>query len=84
MAARSRKQRLPKGWPTKDGRPATREEINAWITSGQKHFGAPRYPTDPHFCSSCTQPLEHEPCHVCAKAFAEKAALYCALLGDTQ
>lgn len=59
------RKKLPKGWPSKDGRPATREEIVAYIAQVEAHYLAPRTETDPHFCTGCTAPLEHEPCQVC-------------------
>lgn len=60
-----RKRVLPEGWPTKDGRPATVEEIRAYIAQVEAHYLAPRFETTPHFCTECTAPLEHEPCQVC-------------------
>lgn len=58
-------RKTPKGWPTIEGRPATREEISAYIVKVEAHFTGPVVPTHPHFCNGCTAPLEFEPCPVC-------------------
>ncbi len=82
-ARKARAPRLPKNWPTVGGRPATREEIEQWLAQGETHFNCPRYATDPHFCRYCTQPLEHEPCHICkAHRFEPRAAELRALLAQ--
>jgi hypothetical protein len=67
-----KKIRRPKGWPTIEGRPATPEEIAEYCAKVEAHYTAPRALTAPHFCKHCTQPLEHEPCHVCWSAHFEK------------
>jgi hypothetical protein len=58
-------KRVPKGWPTVQGRPATRAEIAAYVARVEAHFMGPIEPTRPHFCGECTAPLEVEPCPVC-------------------
>ncbi len=66
MARRTRREpKRPKGWPTKDGRPATVEEIRAYIQQVEAHYLSPKVETEPHFCRGCTAPLEFEPCPVC-------------------
>lgn len=66
MAQRTRREpKRPKGWPEKDGRPATVEEIRAFVAEVEAHFMGPIEPTHPHFCRGCSAPLEHEPCAVC-------------------
>lgn len=66
------RSKLPKGWPTVEGRFATREEITDYLAKTDAHYKQAAYPTMPHFCRGCTAPLEHEPCSVCARAQNEK------------
>ncbi len=81
MARRTRREPQPAGWPTKEGRPATEAEIRAYIVQVEAHYLRPAYPTDPHFCTGCTAPLEHEPCGVCwTHRYKDQAAKLRALL----
>ncbi len=72
--------KYPKGWPSKDGRPAAVKDVEDYVAMVETHFAQETFATTPHFCHRCTSPLEFQPCPVCRAYQTEKVAKLRALL----